>query len=117
MNNTCPECGNELIAFKEGSSVGVRCPKCDYSIVTTFSDPVYEDDENYSVILDEGNTCSEVNIRIISKLTGKNFLEARELIKKAPVTMFAGKAYELSGIKQILAQGDIHYRIETEYPY
>ena len=48
----CPNCNHPLTKFIEGSAMVVRCSHCDYEVVTTFVDPIYEDDTIYSIVLE-----------------------------------------------------------------
>ena len=74
MNDKCPVCNHDLIPFTEGSTTGVRCSYCDYSIVTTYIEPIYEDDNTYTVVLEAGNSVDMSTIKVISKITGKNYI-------------------------------------------
>ena len=65
----CPNCGNKLISEIKGSSLIIRCTKCYYSVATTNIDPIYEDDSEYEIFLEEGNEITKENYFLIQSLT------------------------------------------------
>lgn len=45
----CPVCESRLVETKYGSSVEIKCTKCDYNVVTTNISLIYEDETIYDV--------------------------------------------------------------------
>ena len=117
MPNKCPICNHELIPFKEGSSIGVHCSNCDYSVVTSYIDPIYEDEIIYTFLLETGNICNKNTMKIISRITGKNYIQAKNLITSAPVVIAEGKAIDILAIKKVFDGNRIKYSILPEFPY
>ena len=114
----CPVCGSELNLFLKGSTVGVICPCCDYSVVTTRTEPIYEDETIYTILLEAGNTCDRPRLKLISKLAGVNYLRAKEMIASAPVVLVEGElAYIILEMKKELDACGIKYSISPEFCY
>ncbi len=117
MTDKCPICNHELIPMKEGSSIGVRCSNCEYSIVTSYIDPIYEDENTYTLMLEAGNICDKTCMKIISRITGENFIQAKKLISSAPVVIAEGKAMDILTLKKELDENSIKYSISPKFPY
>ncbi len=116
VNRKCPECGTEMKVIKEQFSIAWVCPKCGYGEATTTTEPIYDDDNIYSVILLE-NDSKDINIiKALSKFTGLNFLKTIDLINN-PTIIYRGKAYELFEKKKELDNCNVNYRIEPQFPY
>lgn len=117
MTDKCPLCNHELLPIKEGSSIGIRCSYCEYSVLTSNIDPIYEDENIYTLLLDAGNICNKNIIKIISKITGENYIQVKNLIASSPVIIAKGKAIDILTIKRILDENNIKYSISPEFPY
>lgn len=48
----CEKCGAKMYPFKEGSTVWMTCPKCEYGWATTQFEPIVEDQTIYYVKID-----------------------------------------------------------------
>ena len=115
-NNICPKCGTEMKKIIDKISIAWVCPKCGYGEATTITDPIYDDDNTYKIILGENNE-NDINIiKVLSKFTGLNFMQTKELIKM-PKLIYSGKAYEVLEKKKELDKGKVKYVIEPEFPY
>ena len=117
MTDKCPLCNHELVPIKEGSSIGVRCSHCEYSVVTSYIDPIYEDENTYTLLLEADNTFNKNNIKIISKISGQNYIQLKKLVSSVPVVIAEGKAVDILSIKKILDESNIHYSISPKFPY
>ena len=115
-NRKCPKCETKMKFIKEQFSIAWVCPKCGYGEATTTTEPIYEDNNTYSVILDQNDENNIDIIKTLSKITGLNFMQTKELIKN-PKIIFSGKAYELIEKKKELDKGKVNYRIEPKFPY
>lgn len=117
MTDKCPVCNHDLIPFTEGSTTGVRCSHCDYSIVTTYIEPLYEDDNIYTLILEAGNSVDMPTIKVIAKITGKNYIFSKHCLEKVPTIIAKGVASEIIELKRQLDSSEVKYSISPEYPY
>ncbi len=117
MIDKCPVCNHDLIAFTEGSTTGVRCSYCDYSLVTTYIEPIYEDENTYTITLEAGNTADQQTIKAISKITGENYIFAKRCLENTPIEIVKGSAAEIIELKKSLDLCGIKYSITPEFPY
>ncbi len=115
--NRCPKCGKKLITRIEGSTQIIECSSCDYSIVTSYVDPIYEDEQEYTIVIDKYPSPNKKGYSSLAKITGTNVLGAKKLIENAPTVLFAGKAPEIKSIIEKLKELDIDYHIEPSYKY
>lgn len=117
MNNKCPKCGHDLVSRIKGSTLVVRCSNCDYSIVTSVTDPINEDTIYYSIQLEADNLIDLNSIKCISNVTGLNYLKAKDCLRKAPVTIYKGLASDVLTKKKMLDESKIKYTISPDFPY
>ncbi len=80
MSDRSPDCGSELEDFVEGSSMGQRCPSCGWSLVTTFTPPILEDERDYTISLLPGNEASPGALRAVSWVLGCNYVAAKAML-------------------------------------
>lgn len=112
----CPNCGAQLVRKQEESSVVISCVKCDYSVVTTSISLIYEDDNVYSIILEEGNIVNKDTISLLMNITGLNMLEVSKIIKDScPYELMKGKAVDIKEIAAKLKEKGIVYKITPEF--
>ena len=117
MTDKCPVCNHDLIAFTEGSTTGVRCSYCDYSLVTTYIEPIYKDENTYTINLEAGNTADQQTIKAISKITGENYIYAKRCLERSPIDIVKGSATEIIELKILLDLCGIKYSITPAFPY
>lgn len=114
----CPNCGSKIIERKIGSSLVIKCTKCDYSVATSNVDLIFEDDTNYSIILEEGNAVNLKVISIIKKLTKLSTSEAVDIIKNnCPYIICKGNAVLVKEIKTELDTTGISYSISPSFEW
>lgn len=113
----CPNCGNKLISEINGSALIIRCTKCDYSVATTHIDPIYEDDSEYEIFLEEGNEITKENYFLIQSLTNMSMLEIKHLFEATPYLLSKGLAPEVKELKEKLDECGISYSIVPEFKY
>lgn len=112
----CPVCESRLVETKYGSSVEIKCTKCDYSVVTTNISLIYEDETIYDVYLLSGNIGNQKvftlvkNILIISSSEVLNLINSGEEIK-----LYSGSAVEVKSIREKLDNLNLSYKITPEY--
>ncbi len=100
----------------EKFSLAWICPKCGYSVATTISEPIYEDETTYSIILSDNDSKDMNAVRGVSKFIGLNFIDAKKLIESKGV-IFEGKADEVLNKKKVLDVYSIKYEITPEFRY
>ena len=113
----CPECGASLEGFVEGSSMGQRCTACGWSVVTTYTPPIMEDEREYAIILMPGETPTREALRAISRLAMCNYGEAKRLTENEPTTLFVGRATEVLARKNELEDMGVPIEVRPDFPY
>ncbi len=117
MSDRCPDCGSELEDFVEGSSMGQRCPSCGWSLVTTFTPPILEDESVYTISLLPGNEASAGALRAVSRMAGCNYVAAKRVLLEGPWELFAGRASEVLEKWVELEHAGVAVEITPEFPY
>ena len=113
----CPNCGNELVSVVKGSALIVHCTNRDYSIATSYIDPIYEDLQEYEVLLIEGNTVTKENYFLLQSLTGMNITELKYSLDTVPYSLFKGSAADVRELKEKLDECNVKYEIIPEFNY
>ena len=114
---SCPECGGKLKSVIEGSSVTTYCAACDWSVTTSYIDPMFEDETEYTLHLVQGNTVCRETISSVSKAWNCNYLVAKSLIEDPSGGDIKGDAMMISKVVSILKNGNVAYIIQPEWPY
>lgn len=112
----CENCGSVMQPFKRRCSVGMECPNCGWNWVTTFNEPIDEDETKYSLKVDKIDNPTMDAIKTISKLLNSNFIETKKLIENNEVE-FKGKARKIKEYKDSLDEKGLSYKINPEFPY
>jgi large subunit ribosomal protein L7/L12 len=112
----CEKCGAEMKPINKGIGYGMTCPNCGWGWTTSYFEPILLDDTNYHVIL-VSNNCSVSIIKIVSEISGYNYIEAKRMIESAPVTVFSGKAVDIKPVKEKLEKASVDFNIEPEFTY
>lgn len=112
----CPKCGNEVKVIINGFDLINRCTVCDYEVSTTYNSPMDFDGTKYVISILAHNEISLDNIKLISKLTNSNFLQAKSCLEKG--YMF-DKEYAISILekKKLLDKTNIRYQIAPNFQY
>lgn len=117
QNFLCPECGSITEKFNEGLTTGIKCTECSWSVATTYIPPIEKDHTLYELKIQNGDHKNKNQIKIISKISGVNFLEARNLLKQENPTIFKGNAIEIKKIKSILEKENITTNIQPNFTW
>ena len=113
----CEKCGSEMVALNESYSVGMECPNCGWGWVTTVVDPLFEDTTVYTIVLQKGNPSTKAVLKAISLVTGLNYLQIRDIIDEAPVSLVEGKAPAILKKCEQLERGSVKYQVVPECPF
>ena len=115
--NKCPICGKDLRTRIEGSTQITECSSCDYSVATSYIDPIYEDNEDYRIIIDACETPDKKQYILLSKISGTNTLGVKKLLDKLPAELYVGKASDIKEIVSALNEAEIRYHIDPVFKY
>ena len=114
--HVCPKCGAHLRTERNYPSFSYICDNCGWEAVTTIWDPIDLDDTIFTVSLLPGDPVTKETLSLVSKLTGKNFIESKKLIESNGV-IFSGKAREIQSLLKNLDDGPINVRVSPNFPY
>lgn len=112
----CPECDSEMMAVYEKPALNLTCPKCGCKIATTKWEDIDLDDATYRIFLKPNRSPNTESIKIISKITGLNFIDSKQLLENGGL-LFEEKAVEIKRQKTNLDLNNIKYTIEPTFPY
>lgn len=115
MNVNCPECGASTEVIREGRTVGTRCTRCNWSVVTTYIPPIEQDATVYSVRITSGDPHDRQQLMLIAQLAGCNFLQARKLMQEKEPIVFQGRASQVLAVKQSLRSANLTIAIEPDF--
>lgn len=112
----CLRCGSEVLSETGNSEIIMKCPKCGWAAATTYMSEIEVDMTHYSIVVEQGNSAEKEVIRLISGLSGMNFLETRNLLTNGG-TMIVDYATVIKKIATDLDMVGVRYHIEPEFPY
>ena len=115
--NKCPKCGKKLLMRIEGSTQIIECSSCSYSVATSYIDPIYEDEQKYTIVLDKYQSSDRKGYSSLAKIIGTNVIGVKRLIENVPVEIFSGKAPEIKTVIDKLKEIEIDYHIEPDFKY
>lgn len=112
----CPHCGTEMIAAYQKPALNLVCPKCGCKIATSKWDDIDLDDNDYEIVLESLSTPTAKQLKIISELTGLNFISSKNLLSSGGILLKA-KPSEIKLKLKFLDEAEIAYRITPDFPY
>ncbi|WP_416768938.1 hypothetical protein ACMGT0_15885 [Pseudomonas sp. RHF3.3-3] len=110
----CERCGGELVAFKEGSTGGMKCLACGWSLVATDIHGIKLDDKDYEVFC-FGDYKNKNHVMAVSKASGCNFLESREGLRQGEFLAFCGKAIDILKVFDDLVDAGLKCSIKPDF--
>ena len=102
---------------RDGHAASWICDNCGDAVATTYFEPYEIDSTIYHILLSSPFKADIDTLKLISKLSGCNYIEARKMIQNAPIEIFSGQATEVLRIQDALGKAGIKYRITPEFPY
>lgn len=113
----CEKCGTEMIPVDPERPVGMKCPKCGWGWVTSYVDPIQEDESVYEISLEANNIITKDNIKLISEVVNVNYLEAKRVIESSPCIIMSGRAVSVKDAIERFKAADIKFTVCPEFPY
>ena len=106
----CPECGTIMNETYEKPSLILSCPKCGCKIATTRWEEIDLDDKEYEIVLVANNNPTLDQIKVISSITGVNFIKSKEIITRGK-PIFKGSPVQVKDIIKTLKEKLLDYSI------
>ena len=113
----CEKCGCEMQYFREYSTQGWKCPKCGWEVVTTYIDPMHEDETLYEIIISSDNAIDKGSIFLLKEVTHLTTPDALIILKSGNYIFYKGKAVDIMKKKKDLDSMGIRYVILPEFPW
>lgn len=112
----CTQCGGELEPRREGSTQGLFCKHCGWSVVTTYIPAILLDQTIYEIRLVSGDFHDERHIKAVAEVSGRNFLGARQLLQERDPLIYTGKAVDVARAEAVLIAAGIGVQIVPPFP-
>ena len=112
----CNQCGKEAEYYVSGGSCGWRCKKCGWSILTTHTEAIDLDNNEYTIEIKRMDKPEIKAIKCISELLSCNFLQAKQNIQTRNVHQ-KGHAREILLIAKKFVECGIDFKITPNFPY
>ena len=97
--------------------MGQRCPCCGWSLVTTFTPPILEDERDYTISLLPGNESNLGALRAVSQVLGCNYVAAKKMLLEGTRELFTGRTLEVLEKWVELEHAGVAVEITPEFPY
>lgn len=113
----CEKCGSQTKMFRQGRTQGTRCTNCDWTVITTYTPPIQLDQTIYEVRIARSDYRDAEQVKAVAKVTGGNFLYARNLLKMIRPIAFTGDAQHVLQIRDSLLATGMVVAIYPEFPW
>lgn len=114
----CPRCGSPVEARSLGSTRGLFCKSCDWSVVTTHLPDILQDPTSYEIKLSSGDFKNDSHLEVIAQLAGVNLLAARKLLQGPDgFVIFTGHARKVAMARDKLKSVGLEFGIEPSFPW
>ncbi len=114
----CEKCGTIMGKVNQEHTQGMACPNCGYGLVTSFFEPIDEDQIIYKLNIDNYPQIPAIEVlKAIAKVVPqKNLLQIRNEIIVNGYTL-TGKARKIAETAKILKEGNVIFTITPAFPY
>lgn len=100
-----------------GSTTGVYCPTCGWSVVTTRIPEIQLDRTKYAVRISGADFHNPEHVRVVAHVSGLNYLETRNMLQDPQAVVYSGLATDIDRARKALADAGLHCKIEPEFPW
>ena len=113
----CPKCGSVMMPIDIKMPVGMICPSCNWSWATSYSSPMDEDTTVYVIRVVPCTNLSKAAMKLLSDISGKNFLYVHKQLQAGEWDLTSGHAWEVKEYADRLALLNIPYTISPDFKY
>jgi hypothetical protein len=111
----CEKCGGKMEIRREGSTQGLFCTQCDWSVVTTHISEVKLDNTQYEVVACDGDPDDARHVKAVAQISGTNFLASRKLLQQELPLVFKGVAVDVLQVRETLTGVGISCKVTPEF--
>lgn len=115
MIKNCPQCGVIMNETKNGPALNYKCPKCGYAEATTDQSWSGWDTTSYEVSIEKINEPSNDTIKLVSNLTGKNFIDSKAILKAGGIILKGKQSEILEKLKE-LKKNNVKHTVSPKFP-
>jgi len=102
---------------REGSTQGLFCTQCNWSVVTTHITEMRLDTTLYEVSACDGDFENTNHVKTVAQVSGVNFLETRKRLQQEFPVVFKGFAVDVLNVRETLAEAGISSKVIPEFPW
>lgn len=113
----CEKCKERMNWFIDGCIQGWICPLCGWDIVTTYIEDMYIDETEYSLYIKKVSEISIEKIKLVSQISGVNFIVARQMLEKEDNCILKAKAPKIKEAIVKLQELNIEYFVNPVFNY
>ncbi len=118
INSVCPQCGSAIEPRREGSTQGLFCTNCEWSVVTTVLPNILRDTSTYAVKVTLGDFRNERHLKAVAQVAGVNMLASRKLLQQSESFVVAtGSARKIAAARDELVSAGLGFSIEPPFPW
>ena len=113
----CKKCHTEMIAMNEDNVGGVICPKCGWNIVATKINDIMLDTKMYQLYALKNENINMSQIRILSKISGENFICIKRDVTKNKMLIMNARATKIKDALKMLKKEKIEFEVVPDFKY
>ena len=114
----CERCGHLLEARRSGTTQGLFCPNCDWSVVTTYIPEIKLDATSYEILITGGDYRSLDQVKLLARVGDMNFITARKLLQEnSPFVLPKRDATATAEVRDQLDSAGLGYQISPSFPW
>lgn len=118
INSACPQCGGVIEPRREGSTQGLFCTNCEWSVVTTVLPEILHDTSTYAVKVTQGDFRNERHLKAVAQVAGVNMLASRKLLQQSGnVVVATGSARSVAAARDALLSAGVGFAIDPPFPW
>ena len=106
-----------MVNVRDNSVQGWLCPICGWGVVTTYIDEIYLDKTEYSIFIKNVTNINKDKIKLISKISGVNYIVAKQMLEKDSICILKSQAIDIKKAICELENADIPFEVTPEFNY
>lgn len=113
----CEKCKANINWFSEDSVQGWVCSSCEWNLITTNINEIYEDMTEYSVYIKNVDELNNKKIKLTARIAGVNFIAAKQMLTESDVCIVRDKAPKVKDVIKELEELKIQFEVSPKFKY